>query len=60
MHEVLSSQAVSGLLPYMVYVHKVPFYTLSLNSLVCVPLWEQGENAASGPVTLYLWNGGVL
>lgn len=38
MHEVLSSQAVSGLLPYMVYVHKVPFYTLSLNSLVCVPL----------------------
>lgn len=60
MHEVLSSQAVSGLLPYTVYVHKVPFYTLSLNFLVCIPLWEQGENAASVQVTLYLWNGGVL
>lgn len=60
MHEVLSSQAVSGLLPYTVYVHRVPFYTLSLNFLVCVPLWEQGENAASVRVTLYLWNVGVL
>lgn len=38
MHEVLSSEAASGLLLYTVYVHKVPFYTFSLNFLVCVPL----------------------